>query len=166
MFRKIKDFFLYDLRYGIENLIKWFPIIWKDRNWDYFFIFVILHRKLHLMEQNIRNNGCHVHNEKDADGIKFCVLLLDRLIKDEYFDNAMSPHYKKWGESTFKFTPLEDEPEMSELDITYPNVKTEQDRIQEKKDFKRYSNMEQTLKQQDIEMLFETMKKKIQTWWD
>ena len=31
---------------GIKNLIKWFPIIWKDRNWDHSYIYEILKFKL------------------------------------------------------------------------------------------------------------------------
>jgi hypothetical protein len=34
---KIKQFFR-----NIHNLIRWFPIIWKDRDWDDHFIFEIL----------------------------------------------------------------------------------------------------------------------------
>ena len=28
---------------GIKNLFKWFPIVWKDRDWDDHFIFEIIH---------------------------------------------------------------------------------------------------------------------------
>ena len=31
---------------GIKNLLYWFPIIWKDRNFDEHFIYEILKHKL------------------------------------------------------------------------------------------------------------------------
>ena len=53
MFNKIRLWWKFDGKYlhrdiaqGIKNLIKWFPIIWKDRNWDDSFIFDILQFKL------------------------------------------------------------------------------------------------------------------------
>ena len=31
---------------GVKNIIYWFPIIWKDRNWDSHYIFEIIKHKL------------------------------------------------------------------------------------------------------------------------
>ena len=44
-FEKIKTIF-YSLIYGIKNCIKWFPIVWKDRNWDELYIYMLLQFKL------------------------------------------------------------------------------------------------------------------------
>ena len=38
---KIKSFII-----SIKNLIKWFPIIWKDRDWDDHYIWEIMKNKL------------------------------------------------------------------------------------------------------------------------
>jgi hypothetical protein len=51
------------------------------------------------MEENFRNYGCHKFAEKDADKMKVVVNLLDRIVKDEYFENInnaseMQPKYK------------------------------------------------------------------------
>ena len=66
---KIRYFFR-DIKVGIKNLIIWFPVIWKDRWWDHYFLYVMLHKKLSLMEHNLRNYGCHVRAEEDAKKIK------------------------------------------------------------------------------------------------
>jgi len=50
MFRKIKEW-PRQIRQGIKSLIIWFPVIWKDRWWDQYFIYVVLRHKLHLMEK-------------------------------------------------------------------------------------------------------------------
>lgn len=163
--RNIKHFFQYDIPYGIRNLIRWFPVIWQDRNWDQYYIYVILHKKLFLMERALRN-GCHLYADKTADQVKVCVLLLDRLIKDEYHENAFKRHEEKWGEADFNFEDIEDRPGMSQLLITRPNVKDEKDDENERKEFRRYSNHEQKLREQDLDMLFKIMRKHIQGWWD
>lgn len=164
-FKLFIDFFRYDIPYGIKNLIRWFPVIWKDRNWDQYFIYVILHRKLSLAEKALRN-GYHLYADKTADNVKLCVLLLDRLIKDEYHEIAFKQHKRKWGEADFQFKKLQDGTGNSLLNIVYPNVKNEKDKENERKDFLRSIKNSDELRNQDIDLLFETMKKHIQGWWD
>lgn len=73
---------------GVKNLIRWAPIIWRDRHWDYAFLLYMLSKKLWLMEDAIRN-GCHMKREEDADKIKVCALLLDRVAnEDDYMDRS------------------------------------------------------------------------------
>ena len=38
---KLRSYY-YQLRYGISNLIKWFPIVWRDRDFDSAYIMEIL----------------------------------------------------------------------------------------------------------------------------
>lgn len=163
IFEKIKNM-PRNIKYGIENLVRWFPVIWKDRNWDHAFIYIILKHKLYLTEQLIRNYGIHIKNIEDADKIKTCILLLDRLIKDEYHENVSKKYYKRWGHP--KFNWIEKNEKYSELEINHKNVKTEEDQKQEKKDFHRICKLENRLRKQDIRYLFNMMCKHIEGWWD
>lgn len=151
---------------GIKNLIVWFPIVWKDRQWDHQYIYTVFRHKLNLTEQFIRHNGIHVNNIADADKIKKCVILLDRLMKDEYHENVFKNHYKKWGEPNMDFKDCDENPELSVLDIKYPHVKTEEDDKKQTKDFRIKSKMEAAMREQDLDMLFKLMRKHIQSWWD
>ena len=71
---------------GIENIIEWFPVIYQDRWWDHSFLYSILKKKLEIMEREFRCCGVSARAEKDADKMKICILLLDRLINDDYID--------------------------------------------------------------------------------
>jgi len=178
--QKIKDFFevaesrLYEkikdtrrnLIYGIKNLWIWFPVIWKDRQWDHQYIYGVLRHKLYLTEQLIRHHGYHVYHTKDADKIKVCVDLLDRLIKDEYHEMAFKSHEKKWGRMKLNFKDSINSPGVKLAVITHPNVKTDKDKINERKDFKIASQRETELREQDLDLLFKMMRKHIQSWWD
>lgn len=173
MIDKLKYKFQNEIRYwprsfktGITNLVRWFPIVWKDRQWDHQFIYIALRHKLNLTEQFIRHHGIHVNNIADADKIKKCVILLDRLMKDEYHENAFKRHDEKWGGAELDWKDLEDDSNRSELIITHPNVKTEKDKIKERKDFKLSIKKEQHLREQDLDLLFTLLRKHIQTWWD
>jgi hypothetical protein len=126
----------------------------------------MLHKKLTIMEKNIRENGHHLYREKDADKIKIAVNLLDRLIKDEYYENVFKHHRKKWGEAEFNWTDVEGDPDYLELKVTRPKILTEKDKEQEKKEFRILSRKEAKQKQQDIDFLFNHIRKHIQGWWD
>ena len=164
--KKIGDFFSHDLKAGIRNLIVWFPVIWQDRWWDYYFFYRILRHKLFLMEKSFRKHGCSVTSPQEADNMKLCVLLLDRLLKDEYHEMTMKKHDEKWGEAELNCDPLEKNPDLYELRITHKNVKTEKDQEEERKMFKNAIEHEEYLKGQDLDLLFKTMRKYIQGWWD
>ena len=66
-------------------MIAWAPVIAQDHDWDHAYLFEILRFKLSRMERCLRN-GCHMHRERDAEQIRLCVLLLDRLIADDYWN--------------------------------------------------------------------------------
>jgi len=165
MFYKIKQW-PRQIRQGIKSLIIWFPVIWKDRWWDHIFIYYILRHKLHLMEHMIRHHGHHTRNIEDANKIKKCVLLLDRLIEDEYHENVFKNHYKKWGQPEMNWKDSTNFSGCTMLDIKYPLVKTEKDKENETKQFRLKSKMEAAMREQDLDMLFTLMRKHIQTWWD
>jgi len=72
---------------GIQSLIAWFVIIWQDRQWDYGFVFILLEKKLTLMEKHWESeNLCnYVGEERDLSYIKVAKGACKRLIKDDYW---------------------------------------------------------------------------------
>jgi hypothetical protein len=72
--------------YGIQNLIKYFNVIWNDRDWDFNYFFYLLKKKLECMEAYIRRYGNHEDSEQDADNIKKCIELINKLIEDDYIN--------------------------------------------------------------------------------
>lgn len=156
----------YSLKVSIKSLYEWFPIIWKDRQGDHTFIFKILRHKLHLTEQYTRHHGHYVGNIKNADRIKLCVLLLDRLIKGEYEDHALDLHYEKWGTPKFIFKTLEERQGYSELIIEHENVGSEEEKIRERKEISDLMKHAGNQKVQDMDYLCEIIKKHVWSWWD
>ena len=70
--------------YGIQNLIKYFGVVWNDRDWDFVYIFRLLKKKLECVEKYTRRYGCHENSTIDADNMKRCIELIDKLIEDNY----------------------------------------------------------------------------------
>jgi hypothetical protein len=146
------------IKHGIKNLYNWFPVIWDDYDWDHSTILTILKFKLDRMEKAFRSkHAMAVDSEKLADQIKRCSLVLDRLIEDDY--TAFDKHDEKWGEISMEF-------EGNKLNIERPNAVTEEDKVKESKEFLDCCEHEDYLINQDLEFLFDTMKKHIRSWWD
>jgi hypothetical protein len=102
---KIKQFFR-----NIKNLIRWFPIIWKDRDWDDHFIFEILKFKLKNQAKYIGYHDRHVSAKRDAEIMILCVRLIEK-IQDEYY----ACEYQDYHESELIFVDSEDHPGMYEM---------------------------------------------------
>lgn len=140
---------------SIKNLIKWFPVIYKDRQFDHAFLLYILEFKLNLMEYYFKNHGIALSSIKDSKRIKICKNLCRRL-GDGYHDNVFIKHYEKWGLPEFD----------GDMGLTHKNCKTEEDCKQERFEFKKAIEKEEYLRKQDLKYLFKTMEKYILGWWD
>ena len=88
------DFFRYGIPQGTRNLIRWFPVIWADRDWDHWFIYEVLRKKLKQIEDFQEDHGICVSHKKIARQVRICRILLDRLSKDDYLENATFWHEK------------------------------------------------------------------------
>ena len=85
--KKIKDYFLYDFKRGILNLIKWFPIVWSDRDFDYYYIYKVLYFKINDIKEHIKTHGIHVNFSRDVKNMEIVLDLIKRLMDDEYLDS-------------------------------------------------------------------------------
>jgi len=155
----------YKVKYGVENLWRWFPLIWNDRNWDWHYWLVMNHKKLKSMEYDIRHNSNHLHCERDADNIQLAVLALERLMADDYHENAFINHNKKWG----KLKTSWGEPDGSKCRqwlSSRDGAVTEKEKEQESKDSRRLYKHEQYMQQQDIDFACKIIAKYLFHWWD
>ncbi len=98
-----KDNFVFDFFYKVRSFfrniistIKWLPVIWRDRQFDEYFLYAILEHKFQLMENHFRYKGMHVGSERDANQMKVCRLLLQRLMEENYntpYDERNKLHF-------------------------------------------------------------------------
>jgi len=122
---------------GIKSIVFWLPVIWQDRHWDHTFIWRILKRKLQGVEKAMAG-GLHADGLAQARQIHVLILVLDRLIENRHFDIV-------YHDISWKGRTLDDPPGY---------------------DVMKRHEWEEYLIKQDIEYLFDTMKKHIRCWWD
>jgi len=105
---RIKSFFE-----RIHNLYRWFPIIWKDQDWDYHYILETLKFKLSNQSKYTLNKSKQVNASKDARMMDLCVRLISK-IQDEYYlieflDYEVIKHEFKKIENTTELFQLKTE---------------------------------------------------------
>jgi hypothetical protein len=119
IFKKITLWWKFNGRYlhtdfikGVKNLWKWFPVIWKDRDWDDHFIWQILIFKIKNQAKYIGDRDFHTRAKRDTQIMMTCVRLMEK-VKEEYYQME----YMDYCEDDFDFVPT-DNPEYSKLKIT------------------------------------------------
>lgn len=112
IFRRIWLWWEHDGKYyhkyfktGVKNIIYWFPIIWKDRNWDSHYIFEIMKHKLSAQANYIGTNDRHTRAQQDARRMRLCIKLMSKVQEEDYTMEYMDYHKDRiW------FTDCEDRP--------------------------------------------------------
>jgi hypothetical protein len=162
---RVKQFFR-----RIHNLIRWFPIIWKDQDWDDFYIFEILKFKLKNQAKYIDKRGIHLSAKRDAEIMMLCVRLIDK-VQEEYYGTE----YFDYHESKLNFIDSKSHPGMYEMEVDYISehfndyfkkypriynqVKTE-DR------HKTAFNIARINEERAHKLLFKILEQNIRRWWD
>jgi len=133
--------------YGLENVVRWLPVIWNDRQWDEYYLFRIMKKKLELME------GFYVSDAPVAEGaeniandIQRAIELLTYIMEEEYAQDAFEEYWDECldesSNSIFYFTK-----EQSEL-------------------FEKCNRQAEDLYEQHMTELCDLIKQKVRNWWD
>jgi hypothetical protein len=116
LFRRIYLWWNHDGRYyhkyfkqGIKNIWYWFPIIWKDRDWDSHYIFEILQHKLKAQSNYIGKRDFHTRAQLDAKRMRLCVKLIKKVQEEDY-----TMEYMDYAKDRVWFTDCEDRPGSSQ----------------------------------------------------
>lgn len=83
-------YFIYDIIRGISNIVRWTPIIWSDRDFDWAYMARIMEYKMRRMSKCFTHEIC-TNDKKKSKELLICAELLKRLIEDDNF--KMNPDY-------------------------------------------------------------------------
>lgn len=67
----------------LKHLFKWLPVIWKDKDWDHFYIYEILKFKIQNQANHIQANGL-TDFDREYERMQTILKLLDR-VQNEYY---------------------------------------------------------------------------------
>jgi hypothetical protein len=73
---------------GVRNIIKWIPVLYKDRDWDFYFVYNILQKKLEFTEKAIRNSSLE-NGGMYANKIRTAIRLIEIVRDEKYVDEVL-----------------------------------------------------------------------------
>ena len=184
MYYAIKRWLTYELPYypkyfvqGVKNLIRWFPIVWKDRDWDHHYIWQVMKFKISNQAEYIGTKDRHMSAKRDAEIMRLCVTLMDK-VQNEYY----SSEYMDYHKSRYYFVDVEGE-DLKELkhhlltenyDVYFAKYPLVYQAVMQSKNtpFRKDTkegialNIAHMNHQRATRILFKLMENNIQKWWD
>lgn len=110
IFEKISLWWRFDGKYmhkdfvrGVKNLWKWFPTIWKDRDYDGHYIFEVIRVKLEHQAKYIGGNDRHTTAKRDAEKMRLVSKLI-KLQQDDFYDME----YMDYHNTKYNFVPTDE----------------------------------------------------------
>ena len=97
---------------GIKNLWRWFPVIWKDRDWDGHFIYEVMRFKISNQSKYIGEHNRHTRAKRDSEMMALTTRLIQRC-QDEHYDLE----YMDFHEWKLNSLDVDGRPDLMELDI-------------------------------------------------
>ena len=169
---------------GVKNLIKWFPIIWRDRDWGPENIYTILQHKLELQAEGIAKRDILVSSQRQAEIMRTCINLIQK-IKEDYY----SLEYSDYSEDKFWFEDIQDKPGFSTLESENISERFEEyfqkypliyKRVLNGGEIYPFENQENEIEHKRViainmahlnhdrarKLLFKIMEENISSWWD
>jgi len=95
-----------------NNLIKWFPTIWNDRDWDGHFILKILQKKIEFQRKELVNANRHTRIESDNRDMTLALNLLER-VKEEYYSLECMDYW----DSEIVFDDVPENPKLKSIEV-------------------------------------------------
>lgn len=62
----------------IRRIIRWLPVLYKQEDWDYDYLYDLIEIKLKELRECLRKDDIHVNSDKYVKQISICLEYLDR----------------------------------------------------------------------------------------
>ncbi len=152
-----------DMKYWSTNLrriIDFVPIVWSDYDFDcQSGLYMLIYKKLERLEPCLRN-GHLLNGEKYAKEVRNVMLVLERIMADDYCFEERLDHLKKWGQYRIG-RANSDEKTFCNLFVT-----TEEEEKLCKSEYFDIITKQGHLLQRDIDWVFRIIGERHLYWWD
>lgn len=73
----------------LKIVYKWIPVLMQDEDWDYFYIYTILQRKLEFTREHMLNGGYHEDNKHIASRMQTAINLIEVVKTEKYINDII-----------------------------------------------------------------------------
>ena len=72
------------------------PVLWNNEDFDHGYILKLLRYKIKRTRNHIAKHQLHTEWQRDVWNMNYALLLLDRVMADDYFIDEHHAHWEKW----------------------------------------------------------------------
>lgn len=148
----------YNIKCGVRNIFRWFPIIWYDRDWDYNYLLIVMGFKMKNMSELQRKHGTGINAQEIADDLQELSEVIDRLVGKSGYGEIHSKRIELSKKIRLE-TVYDEGLKMNRLIV---GGLTEDER----KELRRLGEIEKQLREKDYNYLFDKIKSDLRKWWD
>ena len=154
-----------DFTNGISNIFKYAKAVWSDYDFESQSLYDLMYYKLKYQYKFFTSDRTWCVGAKSrAKRIRIAMGLSKRLSEDDYLSNALIPYYDRYPREADLMSNIT--PEYNEDGrIKFWCMKSDSDEVRHNL-FKRCAENSERNKKQDKSLLFDTLNKYIDDWWD
>jgi hypothetical protein len=159
---------------GIKNIFRWMPTLFKDKDWDEWYIFTILQKKIEFQRKEIIYANRHIGVDQDNRDMTITLNLIER-VKEEYYNTE----YLDYEESEFRFEPVEDNENLHSLEVDVLSERYDEFLKKYQSSVRKVLKEKPDLNKKDLcfyvskynqekahNLLFRILKERMRGWWD
>ena len=159
---------------GCKNIIRWIPTLYKDKDWDDWYIFTILQKKIEFQRKEIIYANRHMDVDRDNRDMTIVLNLIER-VKDEFYNTE----YLDYEESEFRFEPVEDNENLRSLEVDVLSERYDEFLKKYQSSVRKVLKERPNLNKKDLcfyvskhnqerahNLLFKILKERMRWWWD
>lgn len=151
----------------ISRSLAFAKIGWLSYDFDSVHLYDLMAFKLKRLRKCLEN-GHAIQEDSDMKALTEAAKLCTRLFNERYDDVFHRSHDKKWGKIRTWFERSSDAEDrgMNYFKSSRPNVASDEEKSQERKDFLECYDKGEKLRRKDIDRLAEILKDHAPSWWD
>ena len=166
---RIRDFLT-----SCNNIIKWAPNLFKDKDWDEWYIFTILQKKIEFQRKEIIYANRHTQVDRDNRDMTIVLNLIER-VKEEYYNTE----YLDYEEYKFRFEDVEQRVDLTRLEIDVLSERYDEFLMKYPSGVRKVLRDKPDLNKKDLcfyvshynqekahDLLFRILRERMRWWWD
>ena len=159
---------------GCKNILRWVPTLYKDKDWDDWYIFTILQKKVEFQRKEIIYANRHMDVDRDNRDMTIVLNLIER-VKDEHYNTE----YLDYEDSKFRFEPVEDNENLCSLEVDVLSERYDEFLKKYQSSVRKVLKQNPDLNKKDLcfyvskhnqekahYLLFKILKERMRWWWD
>ena len=163
--RMVPDFIKNLGRY-IRRVVEYTPVLWEDRDFDYFYTLKMLRYKLERTRKHIVGHQIIADADKIGEQIQHAENLIKRLMNDQYSIIEEDAHELKWGKMEHDFIDWAGDEQFREWKAHRTNATTPELQKQEREEQMVIYDKAIAERQADWNKLWDHLKNTMMGYWD